>query len=488
MTNFKTFPIEPSAANLIESIRSIGYSFETAISDIIDNSISAKAKDIDIYLNKENYEPYIQIIDNGIGMLVDELTDAMRLGSINPNETRDKEDLGRFGLGLKSASFSVCRNLTVISKKDSKLNALKWDLDYIVETNSFNVIMLNDNQISQIPNIEKLDNIESGTIVMWSNFDRISVTSNDLFDELSNLMKSAIDHIALIFHRYLLKSVLISVNNEKIKPKDPFLLHHPGTQQLQHKRIIVDGEAIEVTPYVLPHYSNLSFEDKLLSGKVKDHNKNQGFYLYRNNRLIVWGDYLGLNRKSELSKNLRIRVDLPNSLDYLWDIDIKKSQAKVPSKISKNLLSAISDGEIVSRKVNTYRGKNEQSNVKSIWKLYTNRSSEFFLEIDKSNILYTSLKNSLNLNQRRLFDLLVKSMEDNIPFQTIYAEVASGNQNSSNMDSDLMKSVMKSLESIKNMEGTDYVAYLKSLISIEPYRNDEKLVEYLNSEIEREGN
>ena len=134
----------PNAASLIESLRSIGYSFETAIADIIDNSISAEASRIDIFYRKKNDNPYIQILDNGYGMNQKELLEAMRLGSKNPKEIRDKKDLGRFGLGLKSASFSQIRKLTVTSKKNGEINSYQWDLDIISETQNFDIRVLSD--------------------------------------------------------------------------------------------------------------------------------------------------------------------------------------------------------------------------------------------------------------------------------------------------------------------------------------------------------
>ena len=145
----------PSAPILIESIRSIGYSFETAIADLIDNSISAKATRIDI-LSIPKEEPYIIIFDNGNGMNKVELEEAMRLGSKNPNEVREENDLGRFGLGLKSASLSQCRNLTVVSKKDGKLSAFSWNLDYVIERNSWSILEYSEEEIMQLENIELL--------------------------------------------------------------------------------------------------------------------------------------------------------------------------------------------------------------------------------------------------------------------------------------------------------------------------------------------
>ena len=193
----------PNASSLLESMRSIGYSFETAIADIIDNSISAQANEIRVYQRQYEGKPYIQILDDGTGMGNFELIEAMRLGSKNPVDERSKTDLGRFGLGLKSASFSQCKKLTVISKTLKGINAYEWDLDWVRKTDEFAVKRLTGKEIEQIPNISQLENLVSGTIVQWENFDRIKESTSDLTDELSALMNSAVDHISLIFHRFL---------------------------------------------------------------------------------------------------------------------------------------------------------------------------------------------------------------------------------------------------------------------------------------------
>ncbi|MGO3792738.1 MAG: ATP-binding protein [Enterococcus gilvus] len=477
----------PNAASLIESMRSIGYSFETAIADIIDNSISAQATQIDIYYRQRNGQPYIQILDNGHGMNDFELLEAMRLGSKNPTEMRAKDDLGRFGLGLKSASFSQVRKLTVLSKKDEDIHSYQWDLDIVSETQNFNIRVLSNKEISRMPNIDYLLDKASGTVIQWEDFDRLTDSANDLTTELSRLMDKMIDHIALIFHRFLVKKLKIFVNNERIIPKDPFLLNHLGTQERKSKKILIDGEVIMLHPYVLPHLSKLSAADQRLSGKINEQARSQGFYLYRNERLIVWGDYLGLSRKTELGKNLRIRVDIPNSLDYLWDIDVKKSRARVPSKISKNLISAITDGELVSKEVNTYRGKKELKNDKSIWSLYEERDGGFHFELNNENDLYKQLKHSLKDEQLRLFYMFEKALVSNMPIQTIYAQIADGNELRVFQDSEVIESLVETINNLKKMKIMNYEDLLKSLLVTEPFSSNKEAIEIINNELEKVG-
>ena len=172
--------LKPDPASLIESMRDIGYSMETAVADLIDNSITAEAVNIEIRFSWNDGEPWLAIIDDGHGMDADELTNAMRLGSKNPKETRSREDLGRYGLGLKTASFSQCKKLTVISRSGGNLEGREWDLDLISEsaTRMWTLSILEDQEIESIALAKTIK--EHGTLVLWQKLDRL-----DNFDHLS---------------------------------------------------------------------------------------------------------------------------------------------------------------------------------------------------------------------------------------------------------------------------------------------------------------
>ncbi len=131
MENDRYLSLAPSPLPLIESLRDIGYSMETAIADIIDNSITAKATNVWIRFSWNFDNPWIAIIDDGYGMTENVLIEAMRFGSKNPRDDRPEDDLGRFGLGMKTASFSQCRHLTVLSKQNRHLSCCDWNLDKI---------------------------------------------------------------------------------------------------------------------------------------------------------------------------------------------------------------------------------------------------------------------------------------------------------------------------------------------------------------------
>ena len=166
----------PFAPTLIESMRSLGYSFESAIADLIDNSVSASAKKIDIFFQSA-INPYLIIIDDGCGMSPKELEEAMRYGSRNPLEQRMENDLGRFGLGLKSASLSQCRELIVISKKNNCLSCFSWNIDYVIENGAWYLIQYNINEINQLPYFDEINQKANGTYVLLREFDRVAASS-----------------------------------------------------------------------------------------------------------------------------------------------------------------------------------------------------------------------------------------------------------------------------------------------------------------------
>ena len=154
----------PSAKNLIHALRDIGYSLETAIADIVDNSISANASEINIYINFNFDNSYIAIVDNGIGMNEDSLKNAMKIGSCDPISFRPINDLGRFGLGLKTASFSQASRLTVVTKENNNNTYARcWDLDYISKTEEWQLEILNT-KLNKIAELHKLS--QSGTLVL----------------------------------------------------------------------------------------------------------------------------------------------------------------------------------------------------------------------------------------------------------------------------------------------------------------------------------
>ncbi len=479
----------PIAPDLIESTRAIGYSFDTAIADIVDNSISAKAKKISIDINAYD-NPYVAILDDGEGMDMDELQNAMRYGSVNPNVERNSSDLGRFGLGLKTASLSQCRKLTVVSKKKNQVNACSWDLDYVIKTRGWKLLVFDENEIGEdIPYIKNLLNQKNGTIVIWQNFDFLKESSIALEDCLNEKTNDIIYHLSLVFHRYLnnedLKSkISISVNNQKLKPLDPFLITHTGTQVLPEEPLEILEQKITVKPYILPHFSKLSQEDKYMVGGEEGFKKNQGFYIYRNRRLIQWGTWFKMSRQEELYKLARVMVDIPNTLDSIWKIDVKKSSAELPDVIKVNLCNIIKNIVDKSEKVFTYRGRTVSSrNIMSIWKKVDNRGS-FSYQVNREHPLVKFYENSLSKEDQKRFEQFLNLIQNSFPYDAVYVDVSKGNIRKEDIDDEKMKQDMREYVEAGLKANIKLQDLLDALLIIEPFNKYKDLRELIIKEYE----
>jgi len=425
----------PNASVLVNSMRSIGYDFESAVADIIDNSITAKAQFIDILFPVgDEEERYLEFIDNGIGMNRDELIEAMRFGSVKGE--RDKDDLGRFGLGLKTASISQCKKFTTISKKDGTINGFSWDLDVLNYNKDWIMTELSDIQMKNIPNIENYLNLESFTLVLWEKFDTldkdltISTTKNDIFAEKIETMNK---HIALVFHRFLDSGLIIRSNYNKIQPLDPFLLKHEKTtskakQQLPTKDSKNNEVMVEMQVHILPYNKFLSPQDKEKIGGLDQIGK-QGFYVYRNKRLMIHGTWFRIKAKSELYQNARILVDIPNTLDDLWSIDVKKQTAIIPQSILVRLRTEVEDATNNSKKIHLHQGSVQTANG-SVWKRkvneHENNSVSYVIDY-KSPILKKFTKN-LNDTDLESLEKMISLIELSLPYIDIYNSVAQKSQ------------------------------------------------------------
>lgn len=351
----------PHAASLVESLRDIGYSLKTALSDIIDNSITAGAKTVQLLADTLSDNPTIGILDDGEGMSEKALVEAMRPGSQNPRETRDRDDLGRFGLGLKSASFSQCRRFTVVTRRGGKVSAASWDLDRVAATNQWRIILHSD--LSAIPWSHRLEG--SGTLVVWEKLDRlfggILHDDNKRTEHINAALADAERHLRLVFHRFMEKKgtsrLKLFLNGRLLSPIDPFASNHPACQPDPEETLRLSGGDVRIRSFTLPHHNAMSKEAWEEIGGPEGHLKSQGFYVYRGNRLIINGGWMGLAKQTELTKLSRIRVDIPNTMDADWKIDVKKASAQLPPPVRERLKRVIERFVQTSKKTYRKRGQ-----------------------------------------------------------------------------------------------------------------------------------
>lgn len=423
--------LRPSAARLLESMRDIGYSFESALADIVDNSISAGATRVDIVNDVDQvHGPFLAVIDDGCGMSSDELERAMQHGSRSPREIRDQSDLGRFGLGLKTASFSQCRRLTVVSRKNGELSARCWDLDLVIAKDEWILKILDEKELHAIPLVERLG--AQGTFVLWEHLDRLDDAEGDqdaAYEALNALFGIARPHLALTFHRFIApepgdgaSKVDIRINGAEVDALDPFArLMVPRSESHAPEVIQMNRGQISVQAFTLPHHQRLSKQQlkslELGSSLVE----RQGLYVYRAKRLIAGGTWLGLARRAELTKLLRVRVDVPNSLDTEWSVDVRKSRVRLPASVRARLRPLVERMTESARRPYTYRGTRQTAGVGlPLWSRVTEREKVRY-EVNRTHPLVVSIleasKQSIDMEP------LLLAIESTIPLDSIFSDI-----------------------------------------------------------------
>lgn len=406
--------LSPPATALINGIRAIGYSFSTAVADIIDNSISAAASNIDIYSDPLDSDPYFSILDNGIGMNRNELINAMTFGSNRSGRIDSPDDLGRFGLGLKSASLSQCRRFIVITKQNEQINAMSYDLDVIERNNKWELIELSYDEFKNEQCFNELIKYKTGTLVIWKEFDKLEINAKNFEDSFRNIVAEAKKHVELVFHRFYNK-VNIYFSGKRIEKRDPFLIASQKKQTGRESVITIKGIKIRVIPHTLPNANTLTNEEKALLGNPKSIHDEQGFYIYRNERLIIWGSWLHMGYKSELNKLARVQVDIPSALDSMWMLDVKKSSAKIPDLIKEQIRFAIEDSIDRSHKTNRYKGTKELREISPVWNRTLLREGVVKYEVNRSNPLFQALYNQIGKQEKILLEDLLSQLECYLP-------------------------------------------------------------------------
>lgn len=485
----------PKAGALIESLRGVGYTSATAIADILDNSISAAASRIDITFMWAEENSKILIQDDGLGMDSEELIVAMMLGAKNPNDERDPTDLGRFGLGLKTSSFSQCRRLTVLSKKNGKTNAMYWDLDVIADD-------LDDRWILNTGVPDSLQHIyqdfsrqvSNGTLICWEKLDRI-VTKNFLQSNFLDLIDSVERHVSMVFHRFLDGSehkINININNNPISAWDPFMLgniskpwHSGLARHPMDPRVVIEC-------HVLPHKDRLSDSDFELYQGPDGWTAQQGFYVYRGGRMLVSGSWLGLGKnrpwiKDESHRLARIRLDIPTDQDLNWKIDIKKATARPPIHL-RDWLTYMA--EVTRNKArNTFAHRGVQLNtripkqeVTPIWKSNTTSHGVKY-SIDLLNPTVASVLDSLGPSKKSILSLL-KLIEETVPVQRIWLDTETEkdtplNRFNTEPQSELLNVLRELYKVMTGVQGMSSEQAVATLLSTDPFHLYPELIESL---------
>ena len=417
--------LPPRASALVESLRDMGYSLRTALADVVDNSITAGATTIQLLADTHAESPAIGVLDNGVGMSREDLLEAMRPGTRSPLEVRDEADLGRFGLGLKTASFSQCRRLTVVTQKDCKVSCAIWDLDRVAAR---------DRWVVEVP--DSAQGVQwshelgaSGTLVVWEKLDRL-VGPDGRGDrrDLVRQLDDAASHLEFVFHRFLSGReggrVAISLNGRALKPFDPFHSTHTATQHHPVDEIGLGGRTIRVRPVTLPHHDKVTAAEWKRYAGPEGYVSNQGFYLYRNRRLIVHGTWFRLTPKVELTKLARVGIDIPNTMDAEWKIDVRKASAQPPAPVRKHLATVVGRMGGASRRTYNVRGtKQATDNRLPIWARLQNKNRISY-DICHEHPFLQAFKDGLQPDSARDFERLLRLVASALPIQSLHHDVS----------------------------------------------------------------
>ncbi len=346
----------PSARRLMKSLRDMGYEFSSAISDLVDNSVEAGAGQVSIQVEFEGDNSWVSIADNGRGMSRSELREAMRYGS----SSRDygEEDLGKFGLGMKVASLSQCQSLAVASRTSREradIAAYSWDLEHIERVNRWEILDLREN--GGIPEIMK-DPLRDkpGTVVLWRRLDRLLGYAHPYGEHarkrLSLMCRETENYLAMVFHRFLQgegkgrRKLKIVLNDNAVEPWDPFCRSEPHTKTIRPVPIKVEHEGVTgyviLEPYILPNQSSFSSPEafRVASGPA-NWNQQQGFYIYRSDRLIQSGGWNRLRTVDEHTKLARIGVKFSPQLDEAFKVNVAKMRVSLPPQARDQIEAAI---------------------------------------------------------------------------------------------------------------------------------------------------
>lgn len=416
----------PDANNLFQSAKSQGdYDLAAALADLIDNSIAADASSV--FINFSNFsnlkELTVSILDDGCGMSRNNLKLAMRPASSNPNKKRHENDLGRFGWGLKSASLSQANKLNVTTCNGSDISFASWDLS---DCDDFSMEFLSGVDAKKHL-INKTAKFKSWTEVSWHECERLTDNYQLSADDLQHYISEAIRELELVFHRFIDENdsnqLKIYINGNKLIANDPFLRNKNTQIEQTQTYFLKDSsgkkQSIYYTPYVLPHFSKISEAELKKLGGADGLIKKQGFYVYRNKRLIIHGTWFGLTEYKSLTQLTRIKLDIPNTLDDLWKITIDKSNLHLPRQLHKHFKEIIKriKGHSTS-KIQRKRHKrvNRIVSKETIWNLTRgNGVIKFSVNIDHP------LLNLESYSKDELL-LLIKMMETTLPLELIKNE------------------------------------------------------------------
>jgi hypothetical protein len=426
----------PNPEYLIKSIAEQGYSLETSLADLMDNSISAKANKIEVLIDTES-EPFkLFIADDGQGMTENELSKNMQFPSNSPEDSRLNSDLGRFGLGMKTASFSQTRKFTVLSKKrgDNKYHGRTWDVDFL-KANGWKIIVNSDEEVARLMYqynklskdfLKQFEDYKPNTIVIWEGLYKFEsyLREGNRKDALKReITKVTSDYLALVFHRFLGKHVnplKIRINNTIVSPFNPFPEEEKDFRQIEPKQSSFRSDVIKIEGFVLPSRAITESKQSLTKWTTRYRGlmDMEGLYIYRADRIILFGGWNGIVKKAPRLQLARLRVEVGNSVDHLLHLNVAKSQIVVPHELRNAFedyiqeLKVEAEREYYNRGIRKFSGTKSQNHVELFERSYSNKGS--VLEVNNNFPLIKNLQETLNKNQSSQLNLLLRMINTRV--------------------------------------------------------------------------
>jgi hypothetical protein len=426
----------PNPEYLIKSIAEQGYSLETSLADLMDNSISASADKIEVLIDMDS-EPFrLFLADNGDGMTEEELSANMQFPSNSPENLRDSLDLGRFGLGMKTASFSQTRKFTVLSKKrgTSEYSGRTWDVDYLRE-NGWRIIINSQDEIdillSQYSSLSTeylnaFQGYEPNTIVIWNGlykFEDYLSPKNRKVALKKEITEVTSDYLSLVFHRFMErseKSLSIRINNSIVEPFNPFPEEEKDFRQIEPKQTAFQADFIKIEGFVLPARAIAEASKSLTKWTTKYRGlmDMEGLYIYRADRIILFGGWNGMIKKAPRLQLARLRVEVGNSVDNLLHLNVAKSQIVVPHELRNAFESYIdelryeAEREFYNRGIRKFSGTKAQDHMQLFERNSSDKGS--VLELNPHFPLIKDLACSLDREKSSKLKLLLRMINTRV--------------------------------------------------------------------------
>ncbi len=477
----------PPSGYLLSSMRAVGYSLQTAIADLVDNSIAARASKVDILFNGTVSDPYVAVLDDGHGMEFDEALSAMRLAGVSANDQREATDLGRFGLGLKTSSLSQCRSVTLVTKKNEMVTALTWDLDLVEQAGTWSLQVHDLAEVKNLPHVDELIVMDSGTLVLWTKLDRLLDDEHDKSRFLDAEMEHVRTHLSLVFHRFLggedQRPTSIRMNYSAIVGIDPFLSKAKKTQPGPLEVLKVSDETVSFQSFTLPYLNEMTIAERAMAAAPGALRDSQGFYIYRAGRLVVWGTWFRLYRKSDMGRLTRVKVDIPNSLDHLWSLDIKKSNAVPPPLVRQRLKELAARFVEPSERIHKYRGRPAGiDSLTRVWDAIEERGATRY-QLNRQHPLLQSVAEALTDSDLPRFQRLLECLEATLPVQDIFNRMSGDTAVNQSDSANLLDGLQAMWDAYT--QKPDAAVFFDRMVWIEPFnslsgRRDE-VIELLSS-------